>query len=238
MDQRTLVRQIFATTGRSYDFMVKAATLWQDDSWKKRILDISGQIAPQTILDLACGTGILTFALAKKFPESTIVGIDLQEEYLGYARAKKIKNDVKNVEFFERNAEDVIEGEYDLITASYLPKYVDIDIVIGTCSKILNPGGLLIFHDFTYPENAIYRFSYNVYWAFLKSILWMSESWREMSKELKGIIVKTHWVNDMKNALETHGFTDIHVEIQPLEVAAIVYAIKNGTVHRPTPTLL
>jgi demethylmenaquinone methyltransferase/2-methoxy-6-polyprenyl-1,4-benzoquinol methylase len=238
MDQHTLVKQIFATTGKSYDFMVKVATLWQDTSWKKRILEISGRINPQTILDLACGTGILTFALAEKFPRSTVVGIDLQEEYLQCARAKKTKNDVKNVEFFERNAEDVIQGEYDLITASYLPKYVDMDVVIGNCSRILNSKGLLIFHDFTYPEKTLYRFSYNVYWAFLKPLLWMSESWRTMSKELKGIISKTHWVHDMRNALETHGFTDIQVEVQPLEVAAIVYATKSGTVHGCTPTLL
>jgi demethylmenaquinone methyltransferase/2-methoxy-6-polyprenyl-1,4-benzoquinol methylase len=229
MNQHALVKQIFATTGKSYDFMVKVATLWQDTSWKKRILELSGQINPQAILDLACGTGILTFALAEKFPKSTVTGIDLQDEYLQYARAKKIKNDVKNVQFFERNAEDVVQGEYDLITASYLPKYVDMEVVIGNCSRILNPGGLLIFHDFTYPEKTLYRFSYNVYWAFLKSVLWMSESWREMSRELKGIIAKTHWVRDMRNALETHGFTDIQVEIQPFEVAAIVYTTKRGT---------
>ncbi|MBU7015553.1 MAG: class I SAM-dependent methyltransferase [Theionarchaea archaeon] len=231
MDQPNLVRQIFATTGSTYDLMVKVATLGQDSSWKKRILEISSQITPKTILDLACGTGILTFALAQRFPESAVVGIDLQEEYLLYARAKKIKSAVKNVEFFQANAEDVVENRYDLITASYLPKYINMNVVIRNCSKILNPEGLIVFHDFTYPENAFYRLTYNIYWVLLRSVLHMSQSWREMGRELKHIIVESTWVTTMKSALEVHGFTEIQVEIQPWEVSAIVYATRRGTVH-------
>lgn len=206
--------------------MVKVTTLWQDNMWKKRILTIAEQTTPQTILDLACGTGILTFALAERFPESTVVGIDLQQEYLQYARAKQRKKDVKNVKFLQKNAEDVSEGHYDLITASYLPKYITIDVVISNCSRILTPQGLLIFHDFIYPEKAAFRFFYNVYWVFLKALLGMSDPWKGMSRELKHIIVETTWVNDMKDALELYGFTNIQVEPQPLEVAAIVYAVK------------
>ena len=226
MNQHALVKRIFATTGRSYDFVVKMTTFWQDNSWKKRILEITDRVTPLTVLDLACGTGILTCALAKKFPNSRIVGIDLQEEYLNYARIKKNENNLKNVEFYEKSAEDVNEGEYDLITTSYLPKYVDLNLIIGNCSKMLNNGGLLIFHDFTYPDRVLWRFFYNVYWVILRLVLWSSKSWREMGKELKGIIVKTHWVDDMEKALNMHGFTDIHVEVQKFEIAAIVYATK------------
>ncbi len=226
MNQHALVKRIFATTGKSYDSVVKMTTFWQDNSWKKRILEITDRVTPLTVLDLACGTGILTCALAKKFPNSRIVGIDLQEEYLNYARIKKNENNLKNVEFHERSAEDVNEGEYDLITTSYLPKYVDMDLIIKNCSKMMNNGGLLIFHDFVYPDKVLWRFFYNVYWVILRLVLWSSGSWREMGKELKGIIAKTHWVDDMEKALRMHGFTDIHVEVQKFEIAAIVYATK------------
>jgi demethylmenaquinone methyltransferase/2-methoxy-6-polyprenyl-1,4-benzoquinol methylase len=228
MDQHALVKRIFATTGKSYDFVVKMTTFWQDNSWKKRILEITDRITPYTVLDLACGTGILTCALAKKFPDSRIVGIDLQEEYLEYARIKKSENNLKNVEFHERSAEDVNEGEYDLITTSYLPKYVDLDLIVGNCSKMMNTGGLLIFHDFIYPDRILWRFFYNVYWVILRLVLWSSGSWREMGRELKGIIAETHWIDNVEKALRMHGFTDIHVEVQKFEIAAIVYATKLG----------
>lgn len=222
-----LVRRIFKTTEKSYDFMVKITTFWEDTRWKKRILKIADLCEnPQTILDLACGTGILTFALARKFPTSKVVGIDLQEAYLTCARAKKARDHVKNVEFYEKSAEDTNEGDYDLITTSYLPKYVDLNLIIDNCSKMLRPGGLLIFHDFTYPEDPLYNFFYRVYWLFLKPVLWFLKPWREMSRELKGVIATTEWVDDLQEALHLQGFTRIHVEVQRFQVAAIVYATK------------
>ena len=220
-----LVMRIFKTTGKSYDFVVKITTFWQDSRWKNRILEITDFCRdPRDILDLACGTGILTFALAEKFPLSNILGIDLQEEYLSHAEAKKWRKNIKNVEFCEKNAEEINEGAYDLITASYLPKYVDLDLVIGHCFKMMRPGSLLIFHDFTYPQNHLFRFFYTLYWVVLKLLLWFSVSWREMGKELETIIIKSSWVADIKKALEIHGFEDITIEIQPFEIAAIVYA--------------
>ena len=226
-NQHNLVKKIFATTGSSYDAVVTMTTLWQDRRWKKRILEIADLCEnPQRILDLACGTGILTCALARKFPNSTVVGVDLQEEYLEYARAKKMKCNIKNVEFYQGSAEETKGGNYDLITASYLPKYVDIHVVVGNCSRMMNPGGLFIFHDFVYPDKEILRKLYRLYWFFLKPLLQVSEPWRVMSSELKGIIQRTQWVSNTHEALEKYGFTNVQVEIQRFQVAAIVYAVK------------
>jgi demethylmenaquinone methyltransferase/2-methoxy-6-polyprenyl-1,4-benzoquinol methylase len=182
--------------------------------------------SPRTILDLACGTGILTFKLARAFPESHITAIDLQEEYIQQAEGKKRINGMKRVEFHVQSAETVCEGTYDIITASYLPKYVDLDVVIANCAQILNPGGILIFHDFIYPEKVFLRILYNGYWLALKPLLWSSSNWREMGRELRSYIVKTHWVESMQKALRTHQFEDIRVEIQKFQIAAIVSARK------------
>lgn len=226
-NNHTLVKRIFGTTGKSYDFIVKITTFWQDNQWKKRMLEITDRCTnPERILDLACGTGIVTFALAEKFPHSTVVGMDLQAEYLRYAQARKLKDSIRNVEFYEKSAEDANEGEYDLITASYLPKYVDLDLVISNCSTMLRTGGLLIFHDFTYPQNPVYSSFYQLYWAVLKPLLWLSASWREMSKNLKKIIAESEWVDEIQKALKVHEFTDICVEVQKFQIAAIVYATK------------
>lgn len=230
MDKETrhnFVRRIFASTGSSYDFVVKATTFWEDVRWKKRILEIADRcVDPKQVLDLACGTGILTFALAAKFPRSRVVGIDLQGEYLRYAKAKQLKNRIENVEFHEKSAEDIREGEYDLITASYLPKYVDIDVVVGNCSKMMRQGGFIIFHDFTYPKSPGYAFFYRMYWLFLSPALSLFEPWRTMSRELLRLIATTRWVDEMQEALKAHGFTQIRVEVQRFQVAAIVYALK------------
>lgn len=226
-NRHTLVRRIFAHTGKSYDFVVETTTIWQDNRWKKRILEIADLCNnPSTILDLACGTGIVTFALARKFPNSKIVGIDLQKEYLTCALARKSEENINNVSFHEKSAEDTKDGDYDLITSSYLPKYVDIDLIIGNCSRMMKSGGLLVFHDFIYPEHVIFRFFYHLYWSLLRPVLWLSGSWREMGKELKRIIAESTWVDEIQLALKVHGFTNICVEVQRFQIAAIVYATK------------
>src|SRR5262245_65252470 len=40
------------------------------------------------LLDVGCGTGALTFALAKRWPQRRVVGLDLAEPFITYARAR------------------------------------------------------------------------------------------------------------------------------------------------------
>ncbi len=65
------------------------------------ILDTVEQktIEPKIIFDLATGSGCLAIALAKKFPDSTVIGIDISEEALDVAAKNAIRNNVTNVVF-------------------------------------------------------------------------------------------------------------------------------------------
>ena len=62
MIQRNIVSDFFTGTGSTYDLIVNLFTYGADRYWKSRML----QMVPSSreILDLACGTGILTFKLA------------------------------------------------------------------------------------------------------------------------------------------------------------------------------
>ena len=55
-----LVEKFFAGTAGSYDFIVDTTTLGADRRWKRRIVESIPPGAAR-ILDLASGTGILTF---------------------------------------------------------------------------------------------------------------------------------------------------------------------------------
>ena len=61
--------------------MVSVATFGIDCRWKHRILTLLPE-NPARILDLACGTGILTVAIARKYPQCRVVGVELRDEYL------------------------------------------------------------------------------------------------------------------------------------------------------------
>ena len=51
-------------------------------------LDYIGQESGQTILDLGCGTGSMTFALAERGDHNSLVGIDVSEVYVEFARSR------------------------------------------------------------------------------------------------------------------------------------------------------
>jgi SAM-dependent methyltransferase len=58
--------------------------------WSRRLAiiftDFAAISTPNSILDVGCGTGSLTFALAERFPGAKITGIDFSQAYVDYAR--------------------------------------------------------------------------------------------------------------------------------------------------------
>jgi SAM-dependent methyltransferase len=60
--------------------------------WARRLADAFLDFAelPDSgdILDVGCGTGALTFAMAERWPGRRVVGVDLAEPFISYARAR------------------------------------------------------------------------------------------------------------------------------------------------------
>ena len=98
-----------------YDRLVKLATLGQDTNWKKQI--IKSVPSGSMILEMACGTGILTSLLKQN--ANSVYGIDLTFGYLRTLREKRIQ-----IDFINGTAEFLpFQTRYfDCIVASYLPK--------------------------------------------------------------------------------------------------------------------
>jgi SAM-dependent methyltransferase len=64
-------------------------------------IDFTGSAPVEKILDVGCGTGSMTAALAERGDHTTIVGIDVSEPYVAFARARnkdpRIKFDIGDV---------------------------------------------------------------------------------------------------------------------------------------------
>ena len=69
-----------AQNASSYDRLVYAATFGQDSVWKKHIANNVKE--SKTILELGCGTGILSTALRRVNKVATVLGLDLNFKYL------------------------------------------------------------------------------------------------------------------------------------------------------------
>lgn len=98
------------------------------------------------ILDVGCGGGILSEALAKAGAQVT--GTDLSEASLQVARHHAKKGGLE-IEYLYERVEDLAEkraGMYDAVTCMEMLEHVpDPNKVIAACVKALKPGGNIFF---------------------------------------------------------------------------------------------
>src|SRR5260221_11611726 len=113
-----LAERFFSGNSASYDQIARFSTLGLDGWWKRKVLDKIPKTSNR-IIEQASGTGILTFKIARLFPKSRIIGVELHEEYLNIARKKAQDLQLTNVEFIHGRAEEVIlDGEFDCIATA------------------------------------------------------------------------------------------------------------------------
>jgi demethylmenaquinone methyltransferase/2-methoxy-6-polyprenyl-1,4-benzoquinol methylase len=221
-----LVERFFTGTGQRYDLAVRLGTLGLDLYWKRRIL---AKVPPsQAILDLACGTGIVTFALARRNPHARIVGVDVTEDYLSLAREKARKLGLK-VEFIHANAETVVlEETFDCVTSSYIPKYVDANTLLENITPALRSGGVMVLHDFLYPKSFLARKIWHGYTHLLNFLgRRLFPEWKEvLDNNLTDLIVRSHWLEEFTTALRQHDYVNIAIKRLTFGSAAIISAMK------------
>ena len=190
---KDLVPQFFEKTASTYEKIVNQTTFGKDKYWKKEILDKIPQ--SKTILDLACGTGILTRQISEEFPDAKIIGVDITQNYLDVAKNKSKK--YKNIKFIYQDAEKLdLKIKFDCITSSYIPKYCEPEKLIQKCINHLNPGGKIILHDFMYPKNKLIRIFWNLYFIVLNFIGFFIPNWQDVFKELPKLIRSSQWLNE------------------------------------------
>ena len=204
---KNLVPKFFDETGTTYDGVVSYGTLGKDKYWKRKILE---QISNgNSFLDLACGTGILTREIAEKFPTAKIVGIDITKSYLDVA--KKNSNSFDNISFILDDAEKFkLDSKFDCITASYLPKYCDPEVLVKNCVAHIKPGGKIIFHDFTYPKNLVIKLLWNFFFIFLRLAGYFIPSWKDALIGLPKLIRRTKWLDSYSDAMKKSGLKVSH----------------------------
>jgi demethylmenaquinone methyltransferase / 2-methoxy-6-polyprenyl-1,4-benzoquinol methylase len=216
------VRRFFTyDNAANYDSIVYLTTFGQDSVWKNQIVKIIGK--RHLVLDLACGTGILSSMLTDKAAATKVIGFDLQFSYLQIAKNKR-----KNLLLTNGTAEILpYKNEYfDSVTSSYMAKYVNLKIVVDECWRILRHDGIVVFHDFTYPKNKLFQIFWNTYFMILRITGYIVKSWFPVFNELNKLVKASRWVEQTIESLKRRGFINIFCKYYTFGTAAIISARK------------
>lgn len=211
----TSARKFFTpANAASYDAVVSITTFGRDAAWKREILKAVTGHGP--VLDLACGTGILTSLLGET--GRPVAGLDLTHDYLSIA-----KNKIGPLS--AQGTAEVLPYKsriFDAVVSSYLAKYVDVSLVVGECWRVLKPDGIAVMHDFTCPVGAM-RGVWDAYFMVLRLAGTMfAKPWKPVFDDLGGVICRSHWADGAARAMQKCGFQGITHKSLTLGTAAIV----------------
>jgi malonyl-CoA O-methyltransferase len=145
LDRRAIARAFDRASG-SYD----AAAALQERVRNELLGRLDElRITPKSVLDLGAGTGHATRALKRRFPSSLTVAVDIAPGMLQRSRAQS-----RWLRRFERVRADAYtlpfrDHAFDLVFSSLMLQWCDdLDAVFAEISRVLAPGGLLLFSTF------------------------------------------------------------------------------------------
>ena len=109
-------------------------------------IDKQAALAGKKVLDVGCGGGILTEAMAGV--GATVSGIDLSEKALKVAKLHLFESG-QSVDYHLISAEDYAAqhaGEFDVVTCMEMLEHVpDPASVVAACARLAKPGGWVFF---------------------------------------------------------------------------------------------
>lgn len=162
------IRGMFDAFAPRYETFTKLIGMGQDD--RLRLHTLRDATPGARVLDLACGTGQLTFLAARKVgPSGQVLGIDLSPGMIDEARRRgaQLKDAGSRPGFEVARGEDLPLGDrkFDLIVSAYALRnlYENIGDVLRGMRESLVPGGRVALLDLTEPVHPVLKALYRMY---------------------------------------------------------------------------
>lgn len=110
-------------------------------------IDGLAPLAGKDVLDVGCGGGILSDAMARR--GARVTGIDLASKALKVAQLHALEAATPNVRYLESSAEALAAeqpGSFDVVTCMEMIEHVpDVRSVVRACADLVRPGGWVFF---------------------------------------------------------------------------------------------
>ena len=162
------VKDIFSSIAKKYERFNAISSFGAYKIWLAGMMKQAPISSDADVLDIAGGTGDVTFSVAREKKPAHIQCTDLVGEMLDVARMHAAEGAAGNVpvDFEIVDAQEIPykDESYDAITMAYgirnMPKR---EQALSEMYRVLKPGGSLTCLEFSTPPNKIWRALYNFY---------------------------------------------------------------------------
>lgn len=161
------IREMFSAIAPRYDLLNRVLSLGIDQSWRRFVARRFEVPAGGRVLDVACGTGDLTFAIADRLPAAEVTGLDFSLPMLARARPKRdLAARRRRVNFVAGSADALPfpAAAFDGLTIAFgIRNVVDREGALAEFVRVLKPGGKAVVLEFSLPRSAWFRALYRGY---------------------------------------------------------------------------
>jgi demethylmenaquinone methyltransferase/2-methoxy-6-polyprenyl-1,4-benzoquinol methylase len=189
--------ELFAGLPARYDRVGAMLSFGQDPRWRAALVGAVGAGPGQRVLDVATGTGLVAFALARRGAQ--VVGLDQSPDMLAGARARQARLGPLpgSVEFVSGQAEQLpfADATFDALTFTYLLRYVDDPLAtLAELARVVKPGGRIGMVEFGVPAPGVLRELWRIHTRVGLPLLGriVSPAWLEVGRFLGPNIEQFH----------------------------------------------
>ena len=161
------VETMFDNIAPSYDKLNHRLSWNIDRGWRRKAIDFLLPYKPQTVLDIATGTGDFAIMAAQRLKPRHLVGADISEGMMEVGQKKVKELGLQDVITFEK--EDCLnlsyaDGTFDAVMAAFgIRNFADLDKGLREMRRVLQPGGHLVIVELTTPPRFPMKQLFKVY---------------------------------------------------------------------------
>jgi demethylmenaquinone methyltransferase/2-methoxy-6-polyprenyl-1,4-benzoquinol methylase len=171
ISKKEQVATMFNNISKTYDFLNHFLSLGIDIIWRKKAIKELIKDKPETILDVATGTGDFAFEALEILKPKKIIGVDISRGMLDMADEKIIKRN-KSAVFEVRlgDSEKLLfdDASFDAVTVAYgVRNFENLEKGISDMLRVLKPGGKAVILEFSKPKAFPIKQLYNFYFQYI-----------------------------------------------------------------------
>ncbi|MDC7994505.1 bifunctional demethylmenaquinone methyltransferase/2-methoxy-6-polyprenyl-1,4-benzoquinol methylase UbiE [Altibacter sp. HG106] len=230
-NKKAQVEQMFDTISGNYDGLNRVISLGIDVKWRNKVIQKVTATQPESILDIATGTGDLAIQFAQESEASKIVGLDLSEGMLAVARKKVAESTwAQRIEFVKGDSEALpFEANlFEAITVSFgIRNFEHLEAGLSEILRVLKPGGIFVILETSVPTRFPWKQGYYLYSKGVLPIVGRLFSKDKVAyRYLSESASVFPYGEQLNNILRKIGFKEVEDLPQTLGVATIYTATK------------
>jgi demethylmenaquinone methyltransferase/2-methoxy-6-polyprenyl-1,4-benzoquinol methylase len=174
LGKKEQVTQMFDTISGNYDGLNRVISFGIDVKWRKKVLQLVAAKNPDTILDIATGTGDLAILMAKTNAKN-IIGLDISSGMLEVGKKKIAERKLDSViEMVLGDSENMPfpDNHFDAITVSFgIRNFETLEKGLQEILRVLKPNGIFVILETSVPEKIPFKQGYKFYTRFILPVI-------------------------------------------------------------------